>query len=216
MHATAILLTATLLATAGCLGGPAGEATTPSTAPPTPTGALAAKPAPSPAPVRTVANWTGFMTVGAADEAPSHVDETNGATGAVWSPSFHYDVQQAPQDLEVRLDWTATAGQLEFMVILPGNGTMGETMVETGFADQGPLCAKLPAGHLAPGSYSIMAHSRYAIDAHLHFTITMLGGQGHLTDTPHTAPAAGLAAYAASLAGGGDGGSLTPEPCTAG
>lgn len=210
MHAaTALLLGATLLAAAGCLGNgtPAGSGTVAPTA--------AASLHPAPASWATV-NWTGFLKVGAAYEVPSHVDETNAATRGVWSPSFHYEVLAVPQALQVQLDWTATAGQLQFMVLLPDNGTTGETMVETDFADHGPLCARLPVDHLVPGKYSIMAHSKFAVDAHLAFSVSSLGGQGRLVDAPHSSPAATLPAALPQLVTGGDAGSLPPEPCAAG
>lgn len=114
----AIALAASLLA-AGCLGSDAPTGSEDATAPiasPTAPGdlALASEASPPTVPAtRIVANWTGFMKVGAAYEAPSHVDETNAATREVWSPSFQYEVLHAPQDLEVRLNWTAAAGQLQ-------------------------------------------------------------------------------------------------------
>jgi hypothetical protein len=224
LHAAiAVALSVILVAVAGCLStgtsAGSGEANVP-TAAPTPGPGASSRPAeasPFRAPaVWTVANWTGFMKIGAADEAPSHVQETNAATSGIWSPSFHYGVQQVPQALEIRLDWTAAAGQIEFMVVLPGNGTNDEAMVETGFADHGPLCARLPTDHLVPGTYSVMAHSQYAVDARLLFSVLSLGGNGRLVDEPHTSPAAEFPAYLASLLAGGDAGTLAPEPCAPG
>ncbi|HLE97671.1 MAG TPA: hypothetical protein VI997_09910, partial [Candidatus Thermoplasmatota archaeon] len=127
--ATAICISVSLLASAGCLGSaaPAGSEseTAQPTAPaverndPAPT-STGASPAPRPA-TWTAANWSGFMTVGAAFEGPDHVEETGGATRPVWSTSFHYEVVDVPEAMEVRLDWDAAVGQIMFMVIVPGN-----------------------------------------------------------------------------------------------
>jgi len=216
----ALILGAGLLATAGCFAGgaapvpvrnadaPATTAVQGSDAEPLPT----AGPSPTPAP-RTVVNWTGYMKVGALYELPSHVDETNAATRAAWSPSFHYDVREVPADLEVRLNWTAAASQLQFMVVFPDNATGTETIVETDFADHGPLCVKLPADHLTTGDYSIMAHSKIAVDATLAFTVSALGGDTRLVDTPHSAPAQDMAGYVSEILVGDGGGSLAPREC---
>src|SRR5438128_1885650 len=108
MHpATAIALSVSLLAAAGCLGSsaPAGtEHANTSAAPAATPGAVALTATASPQAATaawTVANWTGFLRVGAAYEATSHMKETNAATAGVWSPSFHYEVVQVPQALEI-------------------------------------------------------------------------------------------------------------------
>jgi hypothetical protein len=205
------VITLALIFLPGCLSPAPRQATGTSSV-------ASAKPAPTakvspPAPVWSVSNWTGFLRVGAAYEAPSHITETNAGTWALWSPSFHYEVGQAPQVLEVRLDWTAVMGQIQFMVMVPANGTMGEAILETPFADHGPLCARVPADRAVAGSYSVMAHSKVAVDAKLDFSVALLGGAGQLIDQPHSDPAAQVLPVLPSLVTGGTGESLAPEPC---
>jgi hypothetical protein len=218
----AIVLSASLLAAAGCLGSGAPAGSEPANAPApaaTPDAPRSDAPLEATALAWTDSNWTGYLRAGAAYEAPSHLQETNGPTRSLWSPSFHYSLASAPRDLEVRMDWTATAGQLAFMVIVPGNGTEREQSVMSPTASQGPLCMKLPADHLVAGNYSIMAHSQYAVDARLQFTVARLGGEGQLVDQPHAASAMAFgsafgdptALPAAIL--GGSGGGLTAAPC---
>jgi len=215
MNAITILVASVaLLAFAGCIDDGAtdeaydGDVTTPLVpgADDAPPGDDGLQPA---TPVRTVLNWTGYLKVGAADEAPSHVQETGAATGGVWSPSFHYEVVQVPQELEIRLDWSATAAQIEFMVTLPE----GDAIYETDFVDHGPLCARIPADKLVPGTYAIMAHSRYAVDAKLMFSVSSMGGETQIIDHAHSAPASEFPGYIVALATGGGGESARPEAC---
>lgn len=224
MQTLAIVLSVSLVAAAGCLGGaepltsenvdtaeaePTEAADAPQDAATTGPSAVATSP------TWTVTGWEGAMVVGALYEIPSHFDETAGPTSAVWSPSFHYEVAEPPQDLEVQLDWTAATAQMQFMIVVPGNETAGETTLETDFAATGPLCMKIPADLVRAGTYGIMAHSQFAVDARLTFTVAALGGAGTLVDHPHSAPATLMADYANDLAGGG-GGAEAPrgEACT--
>jgi hypothetical protein len=207
--AYAIALSASLLAAAGCLGTGATVGS----------GSTNAGPPP---PAWSEAQWSGSLRVGAAYEAPSHVGDTNAATRSVWSPSFHYATPRPPRDLEVRMDWNATLGQLELMVIVPRNGSAPEQSVTSPMADRGPLCVKVPAEELRAGNYSIMAHSTVAVDARFAFTVAALGTAGQAVDEPHAPSArdflgAGLGALARDPAGlpGALGTDASPGlPCT--
>lgn len=224
MQTLAIMLSVSLVAAAGCLEGAdpsTSENVDTASAPPTaaadaPQDAGAVEPSDEPtSPTWTVAAWEGAMAVGVLYEIPNHLDETAGPTGAVWSPSFHYEVAEAPQDLEVQLDWTAAAAQMQFMIVVPGNETAGETTLETEFAATGPLCLKVPADLVRAGSYGIMAHSQFAVDARLTFTVASLGGAGALVDQTHSAPATMMMDYADDLtSGGGDAEGPQGEACT--
>jgi hypothetical protein len=205
-----------ILLLAALLGGCLSSAPSPAPADAAPQAPPEASAAPAPdsalresAPAWNVANWSGYLRVGAAYELPSHLDATSAAAKPAWSPSFQYEVAEVPRSMTVRLNWTADAGKLQFMVILPGDS--GE--YETPFADHGPLCMRLPQGTLTPGRYAIMAHSQYAIDAHLAFSVGTLGGRGRVIDEPHAAPAGVIPGYVFDIAGGGGGGSGAPETC---
>src|SRR2546428_647168 len=80
-----------------------------------------------------------------------------------------------------------------------GSNPTPETTVETDCADHGPLCVKLPPDRLVAGMYSVMAHSKVALDAQLTFSVATLGGGGRLVDEPHMAPASETVAYLPEL-----------------
>ncbi|MGQ0535810.1 MAG: hypothetical protein ACT4PT_07040 [Methanobacteriota archaeon] len=205
----AIVLATAMWSTAGCLGdaGTAGDDGVPVSV----AGALAGD---AGAASWFDEPWEGYFGVGAAYDIPAHLQETHGPMRAVWSPSFHYEVLDVPHALEVRLDWTAAASSIEFMVELPDDGSGKVSSVISESVPEGPLCMRIPASHVTPGSYAIMAHSEYAVDAHLTFTVSTLGGGGRIVDEPHAPSATAIPGYAVT---GATSGSLEndvpPEAC---
>jgi hypothetical protein len=170
-----------LTALAGCLG--TGAPSDPSAAE-----ALAPPTLPALVPVDLVFE-SGWM-VGGAFEATAHFMPSEEVTGPVWKSGFVLDVTEVPQDLQLRLDWTAAPGTaMLLMAHAPHDDHRAEekgwSEYTTEFSEASPLCIRIPPEDLLAGYWYVMVHSRTSADLTFTITATTLGGAATILDGPH-------------------------------
>lgn len=165
-----LLLAAALpLVLAGCLQGTSDEtaAATGDDAPAVPD--LAAEP--------ETFEWSGHV-IDSRIEGPTHVRPTEDVLWPVFQEGILFDVQEAPQTMQVALEWT---GSGEFMIMLHSHKAHGTNeYVEhiTPLDAENPKCLQVPAADLTEGVWQVMVHSRGATNVDFTLRVTMLGGAG--------------------------------------
>lgn len=156
-------------------------------------------------PLRQV--FEGHLLVGAAFELPAHFTPTDELVRPIWSTGFVVEITEAPEILEIRVDWT-TSGPTDLMLMAHGphgaerpeeKGWSEYTTHEASepvFATVGPLCMRIPAADVEQdlvsaaehGSHPYwypMVHSHVGADVDLTFTVTSVGGAVAIPDAVH-------------------------------
>lgn len=150
--------------------------------------------------------WTGHLLVGAGRELPAHLMPFEQYVAPVWRTGFVVEILEAPDILEVRLDWTS-AGPIQIMMMThaphgaerPEEPGWSEYSTQDGtldYASASPLCMRLPAKDLAEDLAHVkehggqphwypMAHSLVGLDVGLRFTVSSVGGTLQIPDTFH-------------------------------
>ncbi len=160
--------------------------------------------------------WQGRLVLGAADEIPAHMDETEPLTHSAMNKSFQVEVSEVPESVDVRVDWDSPAAWIMLMVVEPeGQGPLQVRTVPVNpvvpgkhyYASEGPLCIHLPTETMQTGMWMVMVHSAAAVDATLDFTVTVRGGAARIVDEPSTLSGPDLVEAAATQK------NPAPTPC---
>lgn len=191
-----------LLVTAGCVS--------PADAPQGETGT--ALPWPPNAPPQQL-TWDGYLRVGAMGETAGHMRPSADLTEGLWRPGFVLEIVEAPDVLEVTLNWTSDGPANLYMVVhapvaaqrsnesgFPQYNThaMRDMLQGQGGADSGPLCMSIPhadvlddMAHVENGTagahayWYVMAHSHAGLNVDIQFTVTTVGGAVSIPDVAH-------------------------------
>ena len=128
--------------------------------------------------------------VGAAFEPTAHFVPSEEVTAPLWRSGFILDITEVPQDLQLRLDWTAAPGtRMLLMAHAPHDHhrpeEKGWSEYTTEFSDQSPLCIRIPPEDLLPGYWYVMTHSQVSADVAFTITATTLGGAVEILPGPH-------------------------------
>lgn len=134
--------------------------------------------------------FEGGWVAGGAFEATAHFQPSESITEPLWKAGFILDVTEAPQDLQIRLDWTAAPGTSMLLMAHAPHGDhraeeKGWSEYTTEFSDASPLCIRIPSEDLLEGYWYVMIHSRTSANVDFTITATTLGGTAEILDGPH-------------------------------
>lgn len=168
-----LLLAALPLVLAGCVDAPGGDAS----AAAHDAAATAAVPPGEP----QTFEWSGHV-VDSRVEGPTHMRPTEDVLWPVFQEGILFDVQEAPQVMQVSLEWT---GGGEFMIMLhshKAHGTNEYVEHVTPLDGENPKCLQVPAADLTEGVWQVMVHSRGATNVDFTLKVAMLGGAGAIVE----------------------------------
>lgn len=121
-----------------------------------------------------ILEWKGHVVVGALD-VKNHDQPTEQFIFPYQQAGFNIEVPDAPQAIEVRVDWKGEGSFHMHPHWLKGDDATGQTQYYGYFSPEyttGTGCIRLPEEDMAPGVWPMMIHPGWT-NANIDFTITV-------------------------------------------